>query len=695
MACMALSEWQKPQADLVLRGGAASGVVYPCLVARLAQHYRLRCIGGASAGAIAAGIAAAAQFGVLNGNPKAFRDLRDIPEAMRKPAGGTTRLEHLFSPGPGKEPLGRLRRALFQAGSPARLLTAEAGELLGHAPVVLAVLTGSALLPLALGHALPAPSAGAVVALFLLMLLLALASFLGIFGLLMGRRMRRRYLPPGILEKLRATGFGICDGVDPDLWQQTPKCQQMPKLEDLEAAGHLSDWLHAAIQKAAGLPLDQPLTMGQLWCGHNGAASPTTAWDRPRVIDLVLTTTNLSHQVPHRFPFLEKPGLRLYFREDELARVLPPPVVKAMVAATKGAACEHSASGDPGREKLAPLQVIARDGATYWRLPRPEQLPVLLGVRMSLSFPVLISAVPLWAWRHDDSTHNAGERDQHGPVLRPCLFSDGGITSNFPVTMFDGLLPNRPTFGVNLADVLPDGSSERIELQVDDPSGDPRTGRPPRIAPEWRADLVAGGLGTFLGSILDTARNAHENELMTMPTCRPRIVTVRLDPRTEGGLNLEMSRDTITALAERGEMAAQRLLDHYPPPGAGDRSSWRAHRELRLRKALAALESALVDFHEAWNDRTPGQPGWRQTLATLASRDIPQRGRRRTGLILATQLVQLASDVARAARRPHKSFFDGARNLEDPTSLNRLRQAPRPRMGLRLVPTGSQDPLQG
>jgi len=35
--------------------------------------------------------------------------------------------------------------------------------------------------------------------------------------------------------------------------------------------------------------------------------------------------------------------------------------------------------------------------------------------------------------------------------LEHCWFSDGGISSNFPVTLFDSPLPRWPTFAINLA----------------------------------------------------------------------------------------------------------------------------------------------------------------------------------------------------------------------------------------------------
>ena len=57
------------ECDLVLKGGITSGIVYPSAIAKLASHYRLRSIGGASAGAIAAAAAAAAEFGRATGRP--------------------------------------------------------------------------------------------------------------------------------------------------------------------------------------------------------------------------------------------------------------------------------------------------------------------------------------------------------------------------------------------------------------------------------------------------------------------------------------------------------------------------------------------------------------------------------------------------------------------------------------------------
>ena len=47
---------------MVMKGGISSGVVYPLTVCKLATAYRLKSIGGTSAGAIAAVLAAAAEY---------------------------------------------------------------------------------------------------------------------------------------------------------------------------------------------------------------------------------------------------------------------------------------------------------------------------------------------------------------------------------------------------------------------------------------------------------------------------------------------------------------------------------------------------------------------------------------------------------------------------------------------------------
>ena len=70
-----------------MKGGITSGVVYPRAVAAFAERYRLRRVGGTSAGAIAAAAAAAAQLGRDRGG-NSFDELRVLPERLGSPVAG-------------------------------------------------------------------------------------------------------------------------------------------------------------------------------------------------------------------------------------------------------------------------------------------------------------------------------------------------------------------------------------------------------------------------------------------------------------------------------------------------------------------------------------------------------------------------------------------------------------------------------
>src|SRR5690606_36044877 len=83
-----------------MKGGITSGVVYPPAIARLAQRYRFRSVGGASAGAIAAGATAAAEYGPRSARrPDAFEELAGLSEEVASGLG------QLFVPSPKGRPL--------------------------------------------------------------------------------------------------------------------------------------------------------------------------------------------------------------------------------------------------------------------------------------------------------------------------------------------------------------------------------------------------------------------------------------------------------------------------------------------------------------------------------------------------------------------------------------------------------------
>jgi hypothetical protein len=380
------------------------------------------------------------------------------------------------------------------------------------------------------------------------------------------------------LRALAEEGFGLCSGTRGSAIKQD--------METLRREGALADWLHAEIQRVSGrsvgrvaagvaageVPLaDRPLTMGDLW-GED---------PRQRDIDLLLTTTNLTQQLAHQFPFLEKTRNRLFFRRDTLAKVLPPDVVAWM---------EHRARRPEAAWPKA-------DEGFLW-LPDPRDLPVLLGVRMSLSFPGLIAAVPLYA--HD---HDLPLRADNSFTPRRLWFSDGGITSNFPITLFDAPLPRHPTFCITLREATKAEAEAPPRPAKPGISADPLVVMANANADGAAPRFLTTGDNTlpgFLAAIVQTARNAQENELMLQPGQRDRIVHV-LTKTGEGGLNLAMPAPVIARLSARGAEAARVLLARFPARGAADPAialDWRNHRWVRLRAGMAALERLLARLAE-------------------------------------------------------------------------------------------------
>ena len=81
--------------DLTMQGGTTSGVVYPLAVCELATSFRFRNVGGASAGAIAAAITAAAELGRIGrirGLEAASRHRRSLIRPERCGSGAASRV---------------------------------------------------------------------------------------------------------------------------------------------------------------------------------------------------------------------------------------------------------------------------------------------------------------------------------------------------------------------------------------------------------------------------------------------------------------------------------------------------------------------------------------------------------------------------------------------------------------------------
>jgi hypothetical protein len=198
--------------------------------------------------------------------------------------------------------------------------------------------------------------------------------------------------------------------------------------EDLDSLDEtvLTDWLYAKMNFLANKEVDQPLTFDDL------ATKKIRIDDEKREsvgISLRMVTTNLNHGQPYVFPNEETTFI---FKEQELLRFFPKEVIACM------------------REHRSHKDVRLPDG--YHFLPQGNELPVIVAVRMSLAFPVLLSTIPLYTIKPESWARYNGSEPQelHEGDLQRNLFSDGGICSNFPIHFFDAWLPKRPTFGINL-----------------------------------------------------------------------------------------------------------------------------------------------------------------------------------------------------------------------------------------------------
>jgi predicted acylesterase/phospholipase RssA len=523
------------ECDVVMKGGITSGIVYPLVVCELAKTYRFRSIGGASAGAIAATMAAAAECGR---STNSFSRLARLPEEL----GGT--LTRLFQPQAGTKPLfDVLLAAVGPAGTVAEKVRRTLFTFIRRRPVwfvggglLLYVLAVPGLL---VTGGLPDDTSAWGQLVLAAALLVPVAFVSGLLAALAGH----------VLGGLRGLGrnyYGLCvgsagGGTDAGIGPM-----------------HLTDWMAATLDGLAGLPLGSgPLTFRHLWERPDGA------------INLQVMTTNVTFGRPARFPFSdEASNLKVYmFCEKELIDFFPKPVYDHLI----------------GNGPVHPSWSCPDHGCPLRRLPLPEDLPVVVATRISLSFPGLISAVPLFAV----------DRSAKIPAPVRCWFSDGGITSNFPIHFFDALCPSRPTFGITLRPYHPDYP----ETDVYRP-GPAATGRVPTVK-------NTGTVGGFLHAILDTMQNWSDDAQSALPGFRDRVVDLHLHD-DEGGMNLAMPANTIAVVAERGRQAAEALADF----------DWAQHRWTRYLTAMSELEQQTVKLGAVMGNGSDGSGGYRELVTT-------------------------------------------------------------------------------
>jgi len=595
-----------------MKGGVTSGIVYPKMISRLARDFQFKNIGGTSAGAIAAAACAAAELGRQSGrNPGAFDAVDSLPEELGKSGPHGSRLMALFQPAPALRAHFRLALAFLGHRSPARTLWQLVAQVVRFTPWLGLTLSGWVGIAWVLGgHGLawalqtagicagavalagtvatwiggraaspPAHVAGASG--FAMALALALAVFarasaqpLLLFGLFLALAVTlfAVFLAAGVwrfgrgfLDGMHANFHGVCPGLGTD--------------EHGNAA--LTDWLGPYLNRLAGLDETRPLTFRDLW-GAGG--------EQARAINLEVVTTALSQHASYGIPFRPGSGA-FYFDPDEWRRLFPAAVIDWL------ASQPNAGHGAPPDSNMV-------------RLPVNGDLPVIVAVRMSLSFPLLLSSVPLYA--HDFTEQTP---DGHATMKR-IWFSDGGISSNLPLHFFDALLPAHPTFAINLKDAHPShpiddsqpcGATGRAYLPTNNHDGAGRYWTAP-------ADGALPGLIGFLGSIVATALRWRDESLFPYPGYRDRIVQVSLRD-SEGGLHLAMSPAQIAAMAAAGHCAGELLYRRFHPDGGGD--GWPNHQRVRLQSVLGNLEGLARAAVKSRMD-APTEAPWDAAIDALA-----------------------------------------------------------------------------
>jgi predicted acylesterase/phospholipase RssA len=233
---------------------------------------------------------------------------------------------------------------------------------------------------------------------------------------------------------------------------------------------------------------------------------------------------------------------------------------------------------EPGQ---APRRLIA--------LARGRDLPIIVLARLSLSFPVLLSSVPLYRVDFTSERVRAIRRSEDRTQPLPgkrVWFTDGGVCSNFPIHLFDAPLPRWPTFGLDLTPPHPD-------YPVNRGCPENRVYLPDRPERGIEQDFPDGSQATrwssiisFFSTIFGAAKTYRDHLQSIAPGSRDRIVRIR-HLEDEGGLNLDMPREDLLTLASSGLEAAETLIAAF----AGDDpdNAWLQHRVIRLKVLLANL----------------------------------------------------------------------------------------------------------
>ena len=487
---------------------------------------------------------------------------------------GGTNLFRLFQPQRATKPLHRMATAALGHGGRGRRAAAVglAGiRLLRPLPVAVLCVPGLVLAALAIGGvATRAPTVGAVAGALAALGLLAILVLVAVAWSVVLH----------VRHRLPANGFGLCSGA--------------PTVGGVRGAAQgstgppaLTAWLADELDALAGVgDPARPLTFGDL-----GGAG----------IELAMLTTDLTDGTQQRAPLRSRVWA---FDPDELRRLFPDRVMAWMLSHPPPAGAVDGNS----------LERFERAG--LHPLPGADDLPVVVGVRLSLSFPLLLSAVPL---------HRIDYATADRPLVRH-WFSDGGITSNFPMHFFDNPLPKRPTFGINLGPTtqLADDDTRNLWLPDSNLGGVNAPTRP----------IVS--VTDFLVSLKDCLQNWADNAQTHVPGYRDRIVKV-FHTKAEGGLNLDMDGDAVARLAHRGRAAGAAFQQRF---------DFANHRWVRYRTFMQLLEQLLERASSGYGSEPPGVPSFDEMIRGPVPSSYRRGWRSRDAAEQTAAMIELARELA-------------------------------------------------
>jgi predicted acylesterase/phospholipase RssA len=593
--------------DVIMKGGVTSGVVYPKAIRQLAKKYVLKNIGGTSVGAIAAAVAAAAEYRRRQtGLDDGYAELENLAAFL----GQEGTLQRLFAADrSSKDLLAVALKLVGTAKPPAKFLAFFLALAWTYAWIPAGLLLLNGLIfwlvgqPTTSGAWLRCGVGAVAVAGSLTPLLLVLW-----------------YLYRQTVELSRPDAdFGWCHGFDP---QRSPAFAALVKTKSptelsVSETPPLTDWLDALIARAADPKRDRenPLTFNDLW----NATSPP--WhkleDGEHSIEFKMVTTCVTLGRPFEIPFTASDSEKsidpetdylqpsackrppFFFVAADMRRYFPEHIVQHMMA-------KAESQKYPG----------------YHRFPAADALPVVVAARLSMSFPVLFSAVKLYGV------------DPEG-TMRPIWFSDGGLTSNFPIYLFDAPMPRWPTFAIDLLGGDPSAGSRKAHRQSEYNADEVflESEIPANKVNPWNqfnAGKTANVLA-FILAIIDSMRTWQDTLLGSLPGNATRTVGIRLS-QSEGGLNLNMPSTTIRSLIARGADAGDLLCNSFA--SAPDAEAWQLQRHVRFAATMASFESWLVDFRTAFQpvsgqrsyaamvDDSPWNPPSLAQIASQSTSDV-------------------------------------------------------------------------